>query len=100
MKIGYARVSTTGQELEIQIEQLKKEGCDKIFTEKFTGTKTDRPVLNEVLEELQEGYTLVVTKLDRFARSIGDGIQTIRALFDKGVKVHILNMGLVENTPT
>jgi DNA invertase Pin-like site-specific DNA recombinase len=100
MKIGYARVSTTGQELESQIEQLKKEGCDKIFTEKFTGTKTDRPVFNEVLEELQEGYTLVVTKLDRFARSTVDGIQTIKALFEKGVKVHILNMGLVEYTPT
>jgi DNA invertase Pin-like site-specific DNA recombinase len=57
-------------------------------------------VFNKVLEELQEGYTLVVTKLDRFARSTVDGIQTIRALFDKGVKVHILNMGLVENTPT
>jgi DNA invertase Pin-like site-specific DNA recombinase len=100
MKIGYARVSTTGQELESQIELLKKEGCDKIFTEKFTGTKTDRPVFNEVLAMLEEGYTLVVTKLDRFARSTVDGIQTIKALFDKGVKVHILNMGLVENTPT
>jgi DNA invertase Pin-like site-specific DNA recombinase len=100
MKIGYARVSTTGQELESQIEQLKKEGCDKIFTENFTGTKTDRPVFNEVLSMLEDGYTLVVTKLDRFARSTVDGIQTIKALFNKGVKVHILNMGLVENTPT
>ncbi|PFN96145.1 resolvase [Bacillus sp. AFS076308] len=100
MKIGYARVSTTGQELEAQIEQLKAEGCDKIFSEKFTGTKTDRPVFQEVLSMLEDGYTLVVTKLDRFARSTVDGIQTIKALFDKGVKVHILNMGLVENTPT
>ncbi len=100
MKIGYARVSTLGQELESQIEQLKAEGCDKIYTEKFTGTKTDRPVFQEVLSMLEQGHTLVVTKLDRFARSTVHGIQTVKALFEKGVKVHILNMGLVENTPT
>jgi DNA invertase Pin-like site-specific DNA recombinase len=68
--------------------------------EKFTGTKTDRPEFNKVLEALQEGDTLVVTKLDRFARSAVEGIQTVKTLLARGVKVHILNMGLVENTPT
>ncbi|AZU61679.1 recombinase family protein [Neobacillus mesonae] len=100
MKYGYARVSTVAQDLEVQIQALQAEGCEVIYKEKFTGTKTDRPEFNKVLETLQEGDTLVVTKLDRFARSAVEGIQTVKALFARGVKVHILNMGLVENTPT
>ncbi|GIN88450.1 resolvase [Heyndrickxia sporothermodurans] len=100
MKYGYARVSTVAQELEVQIQALQAEDCEVIYKEKFTGTKTDRPEFNKVLEALQEGDTLVVTKLDRFARSAVEGIQTVKALFARGVKVHILNMGLVENTPT
>ena len=100
MKYGYARVSTLGQDLESQIQQLENEGCDKIYSEKFTGAKTDRPVFNAVIETLHKGDTLVVTKLDRFARSTVDGIQTVKVLFEKGVKVHILNMGLIEDTPT
>ncbi|WP_085509250.1 recombinase family protein [Thalassobacillus devorans] len=100
MKYGYARVSTVAQDLKVQIQALQAEGCDVIFKEKYTGTKTDRAEFNKVLEELQEGDTLVVTKLDRFARSALEGIQTVKALFGRGVKVHILNMGLVENSPT
>ncbi|MBT2729207.1 recombinase family protein [Bacillus sp. ISL-75] len=100
MKYGYARVSTLAQDLEVQIQALQTEGCEVIYKEKFTGTKTDRPEFNKVLEALQEGDTLVVTKLDRFARSAVEGIQTVKDLLARGVKVHILNMGLVENTPT
>lgn len=100
MKYGYARVSTANQDLESQIQSLEKESCDKIFSEKYTGTKTDRPKFTELLSVLKEGDTLVVTKLDRFARSTGDAIETIKGLFEEGVKIHILNMGLVENTPT
>lgn len=100
MKYGYARVSTLAQDLDVQIQALQAEGCEVIYKEKFTGTKTDRPEFNKVLEALQEGDTLVVTKLDRFARSAVEGIQTVKSLFARGVKVHILNMGLVENTPT
>lgn len=100
MKYGYARVSTVMQDLESQLQLLGNEGCDQIYSEKFTGTKADRPKFKEVLSLLQEGDTLVVTKLDRFARSTVDAIQTVKALFEKGVKVHILNMGLVEDTPT
>ncbi|MBZ5752185.1 recombinase family protein [Metabacillus rhizolycopersici] len=100
MKYGYARVSTLMQDLESQIQALESEGCDKIYSEKFTGTKADCPKFKEVLSFLKEDDTLVVTKLDRFARSTVDAIQTVRGLFEKGVKVHILNMGLVENTPT
>ncbi|WP_033707188.1 recombinase family protein [Bacillus mycoides] len=100
MRYGYARVSTIAQDLEVQFQALQAEGCEAIYKEQFTGTKTDRPEFNKVLEALQEGDTLVVTKLDRFARSAVEGIQTVKALFARGVKVHILNMGLVENTPT
>jgi DNA invertase Pin-like site-specific DNA recombinase len=100
MKYGYARVSTVSQDLESQLQSLEKEGCDKVYSEKFTGTKADRPQFQELLSILKEGDTLVVTKLDRFARSTIDGIQTVKELFEKGVKVHVLNMGLVEDTPT
>ncbi|HFU7057692.1 recombinase family protein [Bacillus cereus] len=98
MKYGYARVSTLQQNLEAQIQMLEKEGCDTIYSEKFTGTKADRPQFQEVLSKLEAGDTLVVTKLDRFARSAVDGIQTVKELFERGVRVHILNMGLVEDT--
>lgn len=100
MKYGYARVSTVSQDLAAQLQALKKEGCEKIYSEKFTGTKSDRLQFQELLSLIQDGDTLVVSKLDRFARSTVDAIKTIKELFEKGVKVHILNMGLVENTPT
>lgn len=98
MKYGYARVSTVGQDLGAQIQSLKAEGCDIIFSEKFTGTKTDRPEFQRLLTELKEGDTLVVTKLDRLARNTREGIDVIEGLFSKGVKVHVLNVGLLENT--
>ncbi|MCJ7983647.1 recombinase family protein [Priestia sp. OVL9] len=100
MKYGYARVSTVNQDLESQIRALESEGCEKIYSEKFTGTKADRPKFTELLSILKADDTLVITKLDRFARSTGDAIEIIKGLFEKGVKVHVLNMGLVENTPT
>ncbi|MCP1146154.1 recombinase family protein [Lysinibacillus endophyticus] len=100
MKYGYARVSTVAQDLEAQLQALEKEGCEEIYSEKFTGTKADRPQFNALLERLEAGDTLVVTKLDRFARSTMDAIETVKKLFEKGVKVHVLNMGLVEDTPT
>ncbi|KUP08077.1 resolvase [Bacillus coahuilensis m2-6] len=100
MKYGYARVSTLRQDLEAQIQALEHEGCDDIYSEKFTGTKADRPKFKELLSKLEKGDTLIVTKLDRFARSTVDAINTVKELFDRGVKVHVLNMGLVEDTPT
>lgn len=100
MKYGYARVSTIQQDLEAQLKALRKEGCEVIYSEKFTGTKADRPKFKEVLSKLEAGDTLVVTKLDRFARSTVDAINTVKTLFEQGVKIHVLNMGLVEDTPT
>lgn len=99
VKYGYARVSTAGQDLEAQIQQLKGAGCDKIYSEHFTGTKTDRPQFNKLLEQLKEGDTLVVTKLDRIARSATQGSDLVKELLAKGVAVHILNMGYMDNTP-
>src|SRR5690625_5362389 len=82
------------------MKMLEAENCDLIYTEKFTGTKMDRKEFNKLLNVLEEGDTLVVTKLDRFARSVQGGIEVIRQLFDLGVRVHVLNMGIIENTPT
>ena len=98
MKYGYARVSTVSQELEVQLTALENEGCDNIYSEKFTGTKSDRPQLQEVLSILKEGDTLVVTKLDRLARNTVEGIEIVKGLFSKGVRVHVLNVGLLEDT--
>ncbi|MFI8709805.1 recombinase family protein [Bacillus sp. NPDC077411] len=99
MKYGYARVSTLQQCLEIQIQQLKEAGCEDIRTDKCTGTRMSRPSFTVLLDELQAGDTLVVTKLDRFARSTKEAIETIQTLFSRGVAVHVLNIGVIEDTP-
>lgn len=104
MIYGYARVSTvvqatTGNSLEWQHKKLTEAGAEEIFSEHFTGTTTERPKFQEVLGKLQPGDTLVVTKLDRFARTAAEGSKVIRDLIEKGIKVHILNIGMLENTP-
>ena len=105
MIYGYARVSTAtqgrdGNSLEDQVAALERYGCQEIVTETFTGKTMERPKFLALLERLQEGDTLVVCKLDRFARTAIEGVQVVRELFERGVRVHILNMGLVENTLT
>lgn len=104
MIYGYARVSTKGQakdgnSLENQIETLRENGANKIYSDSFTGTKTDRPEFNKLLEVLKPGDTLMVTKLDRFARSMTQGSELVNELIHKGVKVNILNIGMMDNTP-
>ena len=105
MIYGYARVSTTtqgrdGNSLEDQVAALQKYGCQKIIEEAFSGKTMERPKFQKLLKTLKEGDTLVVCKLDRFARTAIEGVQTVRELFDRGIRVHILNMGLIENTLT
>lgn len=105
MIYGYARVSTAtqgrdGNSLEDQVAALEKYGCQEIVKEAFTGKTMDRPKFLKLLGDLKEGDTLVVCKLDRFARTAIEGVQTVRNLFECGVRVHILNMGLIENTLT
>jgi len=105
VKYGYCRVSTLkqgkdGNSLEAQKELLLSAGADEIYEEKFTGTKIDRPELDKLLEKIQPGDTLVVTKLDRIARSISKGTELIEKLIGMGVAVNILNLGVLDNTPS
>ena len=105
MIYGYARVSTTGQSingnsLEDQTNALQAYGCQEIITEAFSGKSMERPAFSALFQKLISGDTLVVTKLDRFARTAIDGVSTVRELFERGVRVHILNKGLVEDTLT
>lgn len=105
MIYGYARVSTKGQahdgnSLEGQEELLKQNGAEKIYKDSFTGTKTDRPGFKKLMEQLKEGDTLIVTKLDRFARSMSQGSELVNELIEKGIKVNILNIGVMDNTPS
>lgn len=104
MIYGYSRVSTKGQakdgnSLESQEKALREAGATKIFTDAFTGTKTDRPEFEKLLMEIKEGDTLVVTKLDRFARSMSQGSELVSELIDRGIRVYILNIGVLDNTP-
>lgn len=84
MKIGYARVSTGEQSLEHQIDELTKAGCELIFEEKVSGTKKQRPKLDQLLETLRKGDTLMVCKLDRLARSTRHLLDIIEILQKKG----------------
>ena len=104
MKYGYARVSTVhqrkdGNSLEDQRNQLLQEGCDFIIEEQFTGSRMDRPKFKRLCDQLNAGDTLVVCKLDRFARTVVEGALTCRELMQRGIRIHILNMGIIEDTP-
>ena len=105
MIYGYARVSTKGQEkngnsLESQEKALKEAGAIEIYSDSFTGTKLARPQLDKLINELVEGDTLIITKLDRIARSMTQGSELITQLIEKGIRVHILNIGVMDNTPS
>ena len=105
MIYGYARVSTKGQmkdgnSLEIQEKLLKENGAVEIFMDSFTGTKFNRPKLDLLLSKLTSGDTLIVTKLDRIARSLSQGSDLVNDLLSKNIKVNILNIGTMDNTPS
>ncbi|MBQ3444833.1 MAG: recombinase family protein [Selenomonadaceae bacterium] len=104
LKFAYARVSTRkqfrdGNGLEEQIAKLENVGFDELVVEEFSGATTKRPQLDALIQRLQTGDTLIVTKLDRFARSAAEGLSLINSLLARGVHVFILNMGLIDNTP-
>lgn len=99
MLIGYARVSSTGQSLDVQIEQLQGAGCEKLFSEKRSGTTvTDRQALQDAIEFAREGDTILVTRLDRVARSIIDLRAIIDRLGVKGVGFRCLQQGAIDTT--
>lgn len=105
MIYGYARVSTKGQakdgnSLESQYQTLVGAGAEKIFSDAFTGTKKHRPELDNLLQTIQSGDTLIVTKLDRIARSMTQGTELVSSLLEKGITVNVLNLGLMDNSPT
>lgn len=104
MIYGYARVSTIkqdrhGNSLDDQTQKLRGAGCQEIYHDSYTGTKLDRPEFTKLLNVLQPGDTLVVTKLDRFARKAAEGALTVQNLISRGVNVNILNMGRADNSP-
>ena len=105
MVFGYARVSTysqarDGNSLEAQVQALKQAGAVNIFSDVFSGSKNARPQLDKLLNIIQSGDKLIITKLDRIARSVIHGIQLIENLNSKGVTIDVLNMGIIDNSPT
>jgi DNA invertase Pin-like site-specific DNA recombinase len=97
--IGYARVSSYGQSLDVQLEKLKH--CDRIFQEKQSGRSTDKRVqLALCVDYVRDGDTLVVTKLDRLARSTRDLLNILNTLEKKQVKLHVLDQQIDTSTPS
>ena len=90
MKIGYARVSTQEQATDLQLDALKAVGCERIFSEKASGSKIDRPELAKALEFARSGDTIVVWKLDRLARSMRQLIETMEMLKERGIALESL----------
>lgn len=100
MKVGYARVSSSGQSLDIQIEKLTAFGCEKVFQEKRSGASRDkREAVNAALEFCREGDVLVITKLDRLARSMFDLQDITKTLDRKGVDFIVLDQSIDTTTP-
>ncbi len=85
--------------MEAQEKAVKQAGAKSVYRDAYTGTKTDCPEFQKLLNVLKEGDTLIVTKLDRFAWSTLEGTKLIKNLFERGVTVNILNLGVIENTP-
>ena len=96
--VGYARVSSTGQDLTVQLEKLEGAGCDKIFKEKRSGIDAGRPELKRCLEYLREGDTLFVAKIDRLARSTSDLYLIVSALTDKGAAFKVIDDPTIDTT--
>lgn len=99
MKIGYARVSSAGQSLELQLEQLEAAGCEKIYSEKKSGrSAADRLELGKALDQVRAGDVLIVTRLDRLARSVGDLHKIVGELDERGAAFHCLQQGGVDTS--
>lgn len=99
--VGYARVSSHGQKLDVQLKNLSGAGCEKLFGEKKSGTQADnRPELQRCLEYVREGDVLVVCKLDRLARSVLDLHQTAQRLEHQGVGLRVLDQAVDTTTPS
>lgn len=91
MKIGYARVSTGDQNIDLQIDQLREAGCEKIFQETASGAKTERRELTRLLEQVRDGDVIVIWKLDRLGRSLKHLVELVTQLTERGVGLRSLN---------
>lgn len=98
MKIGYARVSTLQQNLSLQEDSLKQVGCEKIFTDKISSSKKQRPGLDAALSYVRAGDVLVVWKLDRLARSLNDLVHLVAILEEKGAHIEAIDGSINTNT--
>jgi len=103
MIYGYARVSSRGQlingnSIDDQIMQLFDSGCTRVISEQYSAKEKGRPKFEDLLKDLKSGDTLIVTKLDRFARNTREGLEVVQSLLDKNVTFRILNMGIFDNT--
>ena len=102
MKFGYIRVSTRkqardGNSLEAQREALTAAGAEKIYTDTFTGTRMERPEWDKLRAQLRRGDVLIVTRLDRLARSVSQASGLITDMIDEGITIHVLNLGVLSN---
>lgn len=98
MQIGYARVSTDDQQLELQIDALEKAGCEQIFTDKISGTSANRPGLDNALSHIRQGDTLTVWKLDRLGRSVKGLVDLVAELEQQKIHFVSLTDGINTNT--
>lgn len=96
--IGYARISTSGQTLDAQLEQLGAAGCGSVFKETMSGVRSDRPELRKALATLSEGDVLVITRLDRLARSTRDLLDIVHEIETKGAKLKALTDSWADTT--
>lgn len=97
-RVGYARVSTTGQKLDVQLSALK--GCDKIFQEKVSATSHKRPELDKMLSYVREGDVVVITKLDRLGRSVVDLANIAKDFESRGIGLEVIDQKIDTTTPT
>jgi DNA invertase Pin-like site-specific DNA recombinase len=100
MKIGYARVSTDAQETHLQMDALTRAKCTRVYEEKASGAKTDRPELMKLLDNARKGDVVIVWKLDRLARSLRQLIDTTVLLNERGVELHSLTENINTTTPS
>ena len=97
---GYARVSTTRQDLSSQVDDLKNAGATVIYQEKFTGTTADRPEFDKLMGKIASGDTLIVTKLDRLARNTADALRIVKKLNAEKIVLRVLNIGTLDDSPS
>lgn len=91
MKIGYARISTKDQKLDLQIDALKKAGCEKVYHDQVSGAKANRPALNQMLEHLRKGDVVIIWKLDRLGRSLKHLVELVSDFMERGIGLLSLN---------